>query len=305
MDEAGRCARRRPRCRRAGRRAPGLGAARRGPRTCGRVWHGVASRSWSATGRARPPIPRLAYDIFDPDHRRPRPRARAATRTAPRRDPARRGTCAGRCSTTWPRPATRWWFAEDEATGEAIGYARSILRDGVRELTEFFVLPEAQGAGVGRGLLARAFPADGARHRAIVATMDPRAIARYLADRARRPRRRWRSSRRRRGRPPRDRPRARADGPGGAAVGRAGRHRPRRPRLPSRRRPCLAGRSAVGLAVSSAAAATVGLRLPPDRAVVGRPVRRARCGRPAGPPGRRRDGRRGGRPDDGRRSTWR
>ena len=74
----------------------------------------------------------------------------------------------------------RWWFAEDDGTGQTIGYARSILRDGVRELTEFFVLPEAQHGGIGRELLARAFPAEGSRHRAIVATMDPPAIARYL-----------------------------------------------------------------------------------------------------------------------------
>jgi GNAT superfamily N-acetyltransferase len=74
----------------------------------------------------------------------------------------------------------QWWVAEDEATGRAVGYARSIVRDGVRELTEFFVLPDAQSAGVGRGLLERAFPTDGARHRAIVATIDTRAIARYL-----------------------------------------------------------------------------------------------------------------------------
>ena len=74
-----------------------------------------------------------------------------------------------------------WWIAEGEATNRAIGYARSIVRDGVRELTEFFVLPYAQSAGVGRGLLERAFPAQGVRHRAIIATIDTRAIARYLA----------------------------------------------------------------------------------------------------------------------------
>jgi GNAT superfamily N-acetyltransferase len=73
-----------------------------------------------------------------------------------------------------------WWVAEDEANRRPVGYARSVVRDGVRELTEFFVLPDAQSAGVGRGLLERAFPADGARHRAIVATIDTRAIARYL-----------------------------------------------------------------------------------------------------------------------------
>ena len=73
-----------------------------------------------------------------------------------------------------------WWVAEDETSGLPVGYARSIIRDGVRELTEFFVLPDAQSAGVGRGLLDRAFPPDGARHRAIIATIDTRAIARYL-----------------------------------------------------------------------------------------------------------------------------
>lgn len=75
--------------------------------------------------------------------------------------------------------ADQWWVAEEDG-GRPIGYARSIVRDGTRELTEFFVLPDAQSGGVGRGLLERAFPADGARHRAIVATIDPRAIARYL-----------------------------------------------------------------------------------------------------------------------------
>jgi GNAT superfamily N-acetyltransferase len=76
--------------------------------------------------------------------------------------------------------ADHWYIAEDEDSGRAVGYARSILRDGVRELTEFFVLPDAQSGGVGRELLERAVPVAGARHRAIVATIDPRAIARYL-----------------------------------------------------------------------------------------------------------------------------
>jgi GNAT superfamily N-acetyltransferase len=74
--------------------------------------------------------------------------------------------------------AEHFWIAEDD--GRAIGYARSILRDGSRELTEFFVLPGSQSGGVGRELLRRAFPADGARHRTIVATIDTRAQARYL-----------------------------------------------------------------------------------------------------------------------------
>lgn len=74
--------------------------------------------------------------------------------------------------------AEHFWLAESD--GQAIGYARSILRDGVRELTEFFILPGRQSAGVGRELMARAFPADGAQHRTIVATLDVRAQVRYL-----------------------------------------------------------------------------------------------------------------------------
>ena len=75
--------------------------------------------------------------------------------------------------------AEQFWIAE-EAAGQAIGYARSVLRDGCRELTEFFVLPGRQSGGVGRELLARAFSTDGAAHRVIVATTDSRAQALYL-----------------------------------------------------------------------------------------------------------------------------
>ncbi|HEX6868883.1 MAG TPA: hypothetical protein VF119_08750, partial [Candidatus Limnocylindrales bacterium] len=39
--------------------------------------------------------------------------------------------------------AHAWWIAEDEA-GVIEGYARSIERGGTRELTEFFVRPDAQ-----------------------------------------------------------------------------------------------------------------------------------------------------------------
>src|SRR3954471_7991476 len=77
--------------------------------------------------------------------------------------------------------ADEWWVAEDDA-GAMIGYARSIERDGTRELTEFFVHPAAQAGGIGRQLLAHAFPADGARHRSIIATTDVRAISRYLRE---------------------------------------------------------------------------------------------------------------------------
>lgn len=72
------------------------------------------------------------------------------------------------------------WLAIDD-DGRPIGYARSILRDGERELTEFFVLPGHQSAGIGRELLDRSFPAGaGAAHRSVIATGDPRALGRYL-----------------------------------------------------------------------------------------------------------------------------
>lgn len=76
------------------------------------------------------------------------------------------------------RTAEGFWLAERE--GQVIGFARSILRDGVSVLTEFFVSPDQQSTGVGRELLARTFPANGARHKMIIATIDARAQARYL-----------------------------------------------------------------------------------------------------------------------------
>jgi len=74
--------------------------------------------------------------------------------------------------------ADQYWLAEQD--GKPIGYARSILRDGVLELTEFFVLPDHQSIGVGKELLARAFPKEGTKHRVIIATNDPRALSRYI-----------------------------------------------------------------------------------------------------------------------------
>jgi len=76
------------------------------------------------------------------------------------------------------RTADQLWLAEDD--GRPIGYARSILRERVRELTELFVLPGLQSRGVGRELVERAFPAEGAERRCLIATPDVRAVARYL-----------------------------------------------------------------------------------------------------------------------------
>ena len=71
------------------------------------------------------------------------------------------------------------WVAEDP-DGRIIGWAQSIERDGMLELTMFFVDPQAQSRGVGRGLLERAFPLGRGHTRTISATLDPRAIALYL-----------------------------------------------------------------------------------------------------------------------------
>ncbi len=76
------------------------------------------------------------------------------------------------------RTSDNYWVAEED--GKMIGLARSILRDGVRQLTEFFVLPGHQSRGIGRGLLERAFPREGSTHRFILATIDNRALPRYL-----------------------------------------------------------------------------------------------------------------------------
>ena len=72
--------------------------------------------------------------------------------------------------------ADQYWIAEQN--GEVLGYARSVLRDNVRELTEFFVSPNAQSDGIGRELLARALP-PGASRTFIMATLDLRAQALY------------------------------------------------------------------------------------------------------------------------------
>jgi GNAT superfamily N-acetyltransferase len=75
--------------------------------------------------------------------------------------------------------AAEWWVAEDAAGGELLGYARSVERGGLFELSEFFVRPSRQSAGVGRQLLDAAFPLGRGDVRAIIATTDVRALARY------------------------------------------------------------------------------------------------------------------------------
>lgn len=76
------------------------------------------------------------------------------------------------------RTSDQFWVAE--RAGRPVGYARSIRRGELQELTELFVLPGEQEAGVGRELLLRSFPRGAAGRRAIIATIDVRAQARYL-----------------------------------------------------------------------------------------------------------------------------
>lgn len=54
-----------------------------------------------------------------------------------------------------------------------------MARDGLFELSEFFVHPGRQSAGVGRRLLELAFPPGRGEVRAIIATPDLRALSRY------------------------------------------------------------------------------------------------------------------------------
>lgn len=71
------------------------------------------------------------------------------------------------------------WVAE-ESDGRIVGWAQSVERDGLLELTLFFVHPRAQSRGVGRGLLERAFPLGRGTARTIIATQDPPALGLYL-----------------------------------------------------------------------------------------------------------------------------
>jgi GNAT superfamily N-acetyltransferase len=79
------------------------------------------------------------------------------------------------------RAAAEWWVAEERATVQVVGYARSTERGGLLELTEFFVQPGQQSQGLGRALLSRAFPSGRGEVRSIIATTDVRALGRYYA----------------------------------------------------------------------------------------------------------------------------
>ncbi|HTU61315.1 MAG TPA: GNAT family N-acetyltransferase [Polyangiales bacterium] len=73
-----------------------------------------------------------------------------------------------------------WWVAQAVSDGKLIGYARSVERGDLFELSEFFIEPGQQSAGLGRELIERAFPVGRGRVRLILATLDERALARYF-----------------------------------------------------------------------------------------------------------------------------
>jgi GNAT superfamily N-acetyltransferase len=69
------------------------------------------------------------------------------------------------------------WLAE--LAGEAVGFAGLITRSGIGFLSEFFVDPRHQSAGVGRALLSRVL-SSGARRYCTLSSTDPRALALYV-----------------------------------------------------------------------------------------------------------------------------
>ena len=93
--------------------------------------------------------------------------------------PTRGGRGSSRSTASWPSTRPSGGLPSDG--DELIGYARSIDRGGLFELTELFVRPGRQSSGVGRQLLEHAFPLGRGDVRSIIATTDVRATARYYA----------------------------------------------------------------------------------------------------------------------------
>ncbi|MDX6314335.1 MAG: hypothetical protein QOF84_4502 [Streptomyces sp.] len=72
------------------------------------------------------------------------------------------------------------WLGVDEVSGMPVGAALSLRREGTWGLSTFVVLPEAQGRGVGRELLAAAMVyGRGCLRGIICGSRDPRAAATY------------------------------------------------------------------------------------------------------------------------------
>lgn len=75
------------------------------------------------------------------------------------------------------RTTIGFWLAErDERT---VGVGRAIARDGVWFLTELFVTPSAQSAGIGKSLLSRTMSGSGEERRITISSPDRRAQSLY------------------------------------------------------------------------------------------------------------------------------
>lgn len=70
-----------------------------------------------------------------------------------------------------------WGVAEQN--GQILGYAGAITRGTITFLTDLFVLPALQSAGLGKSLLHFVLPRDGLIH-CTVSSSDPRALALYI-----------------------------------------------------------------------------------------------------------------------------
>jgi GNAT superfamily N-acetyltransferase len=97
---------------------------------------------------------------------------------AARRDATRSALWRKRCLHLIEHDADGCWIAEDDSG--PVGIATSLRRESWWGLSSYFVLPRAQGTGIGKALLDAALRhADGTDRGMICATHDPKAFRRY------------------------------------------------------------------------------------------------------------------------------
>ncbi len=113
----------------------------------------------------------VSYALDSATHRidRPPPSRRGATRS---------GLWSRRCAHLVEHDAGGCWIAEDDSG--PLGIATSLRRESWWGLSSYFVLPDAQGTGVGKALLDAALRhAEGTDRAMICASHDPKAFRRY------------------------------------------------------------------------------------------------------------------------------
>ena len=97
---------------------------------------------------------------------------------ATRRDAARSAQWRRRCAHLVRHDPEGCWIAEDDAG--PLGIATSLRRESLWGLSSYFVLPRAQGTGVGKALLDAALRHAAGTDRAMLcASHDPKAYRRY------------------------------------------------------------------------------------------------------------------------------